>query len=372
MMRPGLKYSLFAAVLFLLPVTLPAADDVTVTADPFPAERPGQYVFYHDMRIGVYGSTEPLNRLMGILKIDEKKYVIRIYYPADGRNFYYTGRYVLSRGMMEFTPENIQGDEKEGTVILADVLNLVNYLGAETVKHGRRLKSRETFSVDSEWAGYGRKFVNEYKWWVPFYKLTSMTGTDTGKTNGPDLKLLCIGSVYDNDATSFTSVSRLPVLFTKKTGQDRYVIKPAEKMQVILGGITFNLDKNWNYQKPDPASGMPHETYWMKKFTVRDAQIGVESVDTTSIHIDANEIDSFAATLQYQTCVITDAVNIDEVRKELTLCLWDPVSGSCTIMKYRSLGIKNKVLLLLNFSAFDFVYYSNREYFDAILDVKGR
>lgn len=374
-MNNRLRTLVLTVFAILVTVTAGTEDAVTVTADPFPMERSGQYVYYYDMRTGIYGSEKPLNRLMGILKIADKKYIIRICYPADGRTFFYTGRYVLKNGVMEFTPENIQGDAKEGTMIMADLLNLLNYMGSETLKLGQRLKGKENFSVNSAWENYGRKFVNAYKWWVPFYKLSSMSETGTGKQNAagdPVLKLLCFGSVYDADAETFTQISKLPVSYNEKSDLKKYAIPAAEKVPVTMAGIKFTLDKNWGYEKPDPASGIMHETYWLKKFTVRDAQIGIESIDISNMLIEKNEIDSFTATLQYQTCVVADTVSVDAGRKILTLSLWEPKAGSCTLTKYRSLGIKNKVLTLLNFSAFDFVYFANMEYFNAIINVKGQ
>ena len=365
------KLFMLTIVAVMITVSLNVKDAVAVAADPFPVERPGQYVYYHDMRTGIYGSNEPLDRLMGILKIADKKYLIRIYYPATGKTFYYSGRYVLNKGIMEFTPENIQGDAKEGTMIMADLLNVLNYLGGETLKHAGRFKNKEDFSVNSSWPNYDRKFVNSYKWWAPFYKLTSSSNAETDKwasKGGIALKLVCFGSVYDADAETFTLISKVPVYYNEKSDLKKYVIPETEKVQVKLAGIAFTLDKNWIYEKPNPEYGIMHETYWLKKFSVRDAQIGIETINISDMHMEKNEIDSFTATLQYQTCVITDTVSIDHGRKILTLCLWDPKSGSSTLTKYRSLGIKNKILTLLNFSAFDFIYYANMEYFDAIIN----
>ena len=359
----------------LIAVSIRAEDAVTVTADPFPLERPGQYVYYHDMRTGIYGSKEPLNRLMGILKIADKKYLVRICYPASGKTFFYSGRYILNKGAMEFTPENIQGDPKEGSMIMADLLNLLNYMGGETLKHTQRFKSKSNFTINSTWQNYGKKFVNTYKWWVPFYKLTSCNYAETDKLAAKGdtaVKLVCFGSVYDADAETFTQISKVPVYYNEKSDLKKFKLPEAEKMPVTLAGMKFILDKNWIFEKPNPESGIVHETWWLKKFTVRDAQIGIETIDISAMRIEKNEIDSFAATLQYQTCVISDTVEIDAAGKTLTLSLWEPKSGNNTLTKYRSLGIKNKILTLLNFSAFDFIYYANMEYFNAIINVKGQ
>jgi hypothetical protein len=276
---------------------------------------------------------------------------------------------------MEFTPENIQGEAKEGTMIMADLLNLMNYLGAGTLKHAQKLKGKKDFSVGSDWVNYNLKLVNSYKWWAPFYKLTSSVnaGTDKSSAKGNSiLKLVCFGSVYDEDAETFAQISKLPVYYNEKSAPGKYLIPAADKVEVKLAGFSLALDKNWVYEKPDPAAGMMHETYWLKKFTVRDAQIGIETIDVSNMLIEKNEIDSFAATLQFQTCVITDTVNIDHAKKAMTLCLWDPKSGSGTLTVYRSLGIKNKSLMLLNFSAFDFIYYANMEYFNAIMNFRNK
>jgi hypothetical protein len=373
-MKNQFKFPVLIAVAVLITISLNAEDKVTVTADPFPAERPGQYVYYHDMRTGIYGNKAPLNRLMGILKIADKKYLVRICNLSDGKTFLYSGRYVLNKGIMEFSPENMQGDAKEGAMIMADLLNLLNYLGSETIKYGQKLTGKNDFSVNSTWENYHRKLVNSYKWWIPFYKLVSSSNAenvDTGMKGDLMLKLVCFGSVYDADAETFTSISNLPIYYNEKSDLKKYIIPETEKVTVKLSGRSFILDKNWNYEKPDQQSGIMHETYWLKKFTVRDAQIGIESIDVSNMRMEKNEIESFVSTLVFQSCVITDTVHVDPENKTLSLSLWDPQSGHSTITKYRSLGIKKNVLTLLNFSAFDFIYYGNMNYFNTIINTKA-
>lgn len=73
-----LRSIIFAVSMICIPVLLQAEKNALVTADPFPDERPGQYVYYHDMRTGVYGNKEAANRLVGFMKADNKQYIIRI------------------------------------------------------------------------------------------------------------------------------------------------------------------------------------------------------------------------------------------------------------------------------------------------------
>jgi hypothetical protein len=368
-MKKRVKYlsALFFTVIISL--SLYADSAAIVTADPFPSERPGQFVYYHDMRTGVFGNKEPVNRLFGIMKADNKQYIIRVQNLKDGKSYLYLGRFILSKGEMEFLTESVQGNTKEATVIMADLLNLMNYLGREILNHSSKLKSKIDLNVNSKWESYNRKLVNSYKWWIPFYKLESANNIETdnfGPKGYVSLKLICFGSVSQDDPDLFTRINRLPSYHKEKITDKKYTITSAEKMKVRLDNTPLNLDKNWYFEKGDPLSGF-QDSYWLKKFTSRDAQIGLESIETDNIKLNKNEIEAFVSSLQFQSCVIADTVDIDLKGKTLTLSLWDADNGTATFTKYISLGVKRNLLTVLNFSAFDFVYYSNIEYFEAIL-----
>ena len=352
-------------------ISIQAEKKTEVIADPFPAERPGQYVYYHDMRTGVYGSKEPANRLIGLMKAENKQYIICITEIKNGRSFLYLGHFYLNKGIMEFAVDSMQGETKDGTFLLADLLNLMNYLGSETVKIAPGLVNKNDLTVNSEWESYNRKFVNSYKWWIPFYKLESADNAvkDTyGEKGYTSLKLVYFGTVALNDPDMFTRINRLPSYHKDKTGSTKYIIPRAEKMTVKLDNTTLLLDKNWHFEKGNAETGLIQDSYWLKKFTVRDAQVGVESIPLTNIKLEKNEIETFVSTLQFQSCVIADTVKIDLIKKTLSISLWDADNGTATFTKYVSLGVKKNVLTILNFSAFDFIYYTNTEYFDSILN----
>jgi len=366
-----LKSLIIAALIICTSVSIYAEKSAEVTADPFPAERPGQYVYYHDMRTGVYGSKEPANRLIGFMKADNKQYIIRICNVKDGKSFLFLGHFYLNKGIMEFTPDTMQGDSKEGTLLLADLINLMNYLGSETVKVSPALLNKNDLNINSTWESYKRKFNNSYRWWIPFYRLESCTNAESdsfGEKGYASIKLVCFGTVAHNDPDMFTRINKLPVYYKDKIENKKYMIPPAEKMTVKLDNTSFKLDKNWHFEKADPAAGLYQDTYWLKKFTVRDAQVGVESLPLTNIKLEKNEINTFVRTLQFQSCVITDSVNIDLKLKTLSLSLWDADNGTTTFTEYISLGVKNNVLTVINFSSFDFIYYSNTDYFNHIIN----
>jgi hypothetical protein len=366
-----LKYLLLTCSLICITTVLYSENKTLITADPFPAERPGQYVYYHDTRAGVYGSKEPVNRLFGLMKADNKQYIIRILNLNDGKSYLFLGRFTLKKGIMEFYPESTQGDVKEAAVIMADLLNLMNYLGNETVKHASGTKTRSDLAVNSFWESYNRKLVNSYKWWIPFYKLDSSSNSESdsyGTKGYTSLRLVCFGTVAQNDPDMFTRISKLPVYYKDRISDKKYMFAAAEKMDVKLDNTSLKLDRNWHFEKSNPSAGQYQDSYWLKKFTVRDAQIGIDSIELKNIRLEKNEIETFVSTLQFQSCVITDTVKIDLKKKTLSLSLWDADNGIATFTKYISLGAKNNFLSVLNFSAFDFIYYSNIEYFNAILN----
>jgi len=341
-----------------------------ITADPFPLERPGQYVYYHDMRTGIYGSKEPLNRLLGIMKADNKQYIIRVCSLKDGKSFLFLGRFILNNGSMEFFTESIQGDSKAGTLVMAELMNLMTYLGGETIKYSQKIQNKNDLIVNSEWKSYNRKLVNSYKWWVPFYKLVSSSNFQNdsyGEKDFTSLKLICFGTVASNDPDMFTRISKLPVYYKNKINDKKYLIPEAAKRTVKLDNVSLKLDTNWYFEKGDPAGSFT-DTYWLKKITARDAQIGVESIALNNLKLENNIIESFVKSLQFQSCVIADTVSIDVKGKMLSLSLWDADSGTATFTKYISLGAKKNILTMVNFSALDFIYYGNTEYFDSILN----
>lgn len=368
-MTKKVTYMLAAFSIILVTLSLYAESTTLITADPFPAERTGQYVYYHDMRRGVFGNKEPVDRLLGIMKADNKRYIICVHNIKNGKSYLYLGKYILNNGIMEFLTESIQGDTKEATIIMADLLNLMNYLGSETLIHAPKLKSKGDIQVNSKWESYNRKLANSYKSWIPFYKLESSSNIEVdsfGEKGYISFKLIYFGSVPQNDPDMFTRINKLPVYYNSKITDKKYLIPAAEKMKIRLDNISLVLDKNWYFEKGDPISGFM-DSYWLKKFTPRDAQIGVESIETDNLKLDKNEIEAFISSLQYQSCVIADTVNVDLINRTLTLSLWDADSGTTTFTKYISLGVKKKLLTILNFSAFDFIYYGNMEYFESIL-----
>ena len=365
-----LKYLMIALSLTCLPVSGYSEKETNVTADPFPSERPGQYVYYHDMRKGIYGNKEPLNRLFGIMKTENKQYIIRVSNLNDSRSYLYLGHFILNNGNMEFMTESIQGDTREGAVVMAELLNLMSYLGNETVKNSKLINNRNNPTVNSKWESYKRKLVNSYKWWVPFYKIESSINAESdsyGDKNYMSIKLVCFGTVDQNDPDMFTRIDKLPFFYKEKTSDKKFVIPASEKNKVKLDNVSFNLDKNWFYEKGDPLNGI-YDTYVLKKFTVRDAQVGVESIELNNIKLDKNIVETFVSTLQFQSCVISDTVAIDLKNKTLSLSLWDPDSRTATFTKYISLNVNKNLLTTLNFSAIDFIYYANIDYFNAILN----
>lgn len=369
-MYKRIRNMIISLLLIYIPAGAAAEKSTVVAADPFPSESPGRYVYYHDMRRGIYGKKEPVNMLIGIMKADNKQYIIRALDNKSGESFLYLGHFILDKGIMQFTPDSMQGDTNRGMLLMADIMNLMNYLVIETGRHLLRLQNKSDATVNSNWEEYGRKTVNIYRWWIPFYKLESCSnaGNDQfGEKGYVSLKLICFGTTSKNDPDMFTRINRIPSYHKQKHESAKYAIPAAERMTVKLDNVTLNLDKNWQFEKADPASGLHHDTYWLKKFTVRDAQIGVESVQLTNLKLEKNEIETFAGTLQYQSCVIADTVSIDLKNKALSLSLWDPDNGTATYTRYKSLGVKNNVLTILNFSAFDFIYYTNMNYFDATL-----
>lgn len=370
MMTWKLEYIIITFLIIFMSASGNAEKNTLITADPFPSERPGQYIYYHDMRKGVYGDKEPLNRLFGILKADNKQYIIRVGNLKNGKSYLFLGHYVLKNGVLEFLTESIQGDAKEGTVIMAELLNLMNYIGSESINYSKNINNSKDLVVNSTWESYKRKLVNRYKWWIPFYKLDSSMNQVSdayGDKNYLSFKLVCFGTVSQSDPDMFTRIDRLPVYYTEKLNDKKYIIPATEKIKVKLDNTTFNLDHNWHYEKGDQFNGI-NDSYVLKKFTARDAQVGVESIELSNIKVENNIINTFASTLQFQSCVISDTVVIDFDNKTLSLSLWDADSGTATFTKYKSLNVKKNLLTTLNFSALDFIYYCNMNYFNAIIN----
>lgn len=296
-----IKYTLFALTIIFISGSaafnigvVNAQKTALLTADPFPAERPGQYVYYHDMRKGVFGIKEPVDRLIGLMKVENKQYVIHVCSIKEGKSYLFLGRFILKNGIMEFYTESTMGDLKEGAIILSDLLNLLEYLGVETIKNSAKLKNRNDLIVNSTWKSYNRKLINSYKWWIPFYKLEASRNSETdssGEKGAASLKLVCFGTVAPDDPDMFARIRKIPVSYKDKTPDKKYKISEAEKKNVKLDNISLKLDKNWHFEKGDPSRNL-YDSYCLKKFTARDAQIGVETIESTNIKVEKNLIES--------------------------------------------------------------------------------
>jgi len=325
--------------------------------DPFPDSIPGQYVYYHDTRRDIYGDPKPLNRLVGILKIGGNRYILRIYDIDGARATIILGHFQKDGEYYGFEPERVNGDKDWSPFVMADVFNVLTYYGNESIGKMPAIR-RGGLVVNSVWKNYGRKQINTYSPFIPFYGLNNSVVPESGETS---FRAVYAGRVMANDHL-FLQISDLPEI---KAPPGDFTLGPATKLKAQLGGIVFELDENWKPVKGEPGGPVPHDTYWISRFSQRDSQIGVEFIrPQRGFHLKTvRELMVFM--MLYNRCVVLDSVAMGE--KDISFIVRDLPSNTYTrqvthIVKFSAGEIK-----IVNFSAFEFVYTVNKAYFDTIL-----
>lgn len=370
-MKQILKIFLLFALLIQFTPAFPVDDNVN-KVDPFPATLPGQFAFYHDSRDGVHhvSISTKMDRLIGIVKINNETYVVRVYDLKTGADFTYPGYFTKENGVYDFVCTGFKGDINTGSIIMADLINLLNYYNGEIDEVAKKVTDKPV-KITSRWDGYDSWNENSYDWWLPFYKLSSSvySSKDTnGRKGAMSLKLLFFGRFTVAKQMNFFKYKSLPVFVTDRGVLNKKKLTSGDSVPAEMAGVTLNLDSNWTYIPADKDTGIFFDTYWIKKISTRDALIGIESYNAKSIVSESELVKLQMRGLAQNECIIADSVKIDNGYKTFSFLIWDVDSNSVTIHVSRSLGIKNGIFKNLNFSAFEAVYNINKEYFDSIIN----
>lgn len=157
-----------------------------------------------------------------------------------------------------------------------------------------------------------------------------------------------VQSFYDDD-----------VIPSPKHENKEFKIPKKNSKKIELNGIKFKIDENWVQQELDGV-----ESWWLQCDSIRDAQIMVEKLP-----------DGMRPKTQAEKCrLLTFMIPRQEFLLPATLHVFskgDTVYISYEIWQTNEavtfciVGIKEDVII--NFSAFDYVYYQNQEYFKKIL-----
>ena len=348
-----------------------AENDAIQKVDPFPSTLPGQYAFYHDTRDGVnhVSISTKMDRLIGIVKINSEIYVVRVYDLKTGSDFTFPGYFTKEKGLYDFVCTGFNGDINTGSIIMADLLNLMNYYSGEIDEVNKKV-SDKPLKITTFWDGYDSWNDNSYDWWLPFFKLSSSVYSSKdshGRKGTVSLKLLFLGRFTAAKQMNFFKYKSIPGSLINTLSPDEYKLSDAKADPVNMEGVTLNLDSNWEYMPKDKESGIFFDTYWVKKFTTRDALIGVEVYNVKSIGNEKALSKLQMRGLALNECIIADSIKRDEQNKTLSFLIWDIENNLITIHISRSLGIKNHIFKNINFSAFESIYNQNKAYFDSII-----
>ncbi|MBN1531576.1 MAG: hypothetical protein JXA20_02840 [Spirochaetes bacterium] len=351
--------SLFIMMCVLIPTTLNinisfGSDD----NDPFGENNPGQYVYYHDTRKNVYGNKNALNRLLGIMKIGYNKYLMRIYDIDESREGILIGSYIRNNNHYEFMPKQAKGDQYWLSLVTADLLNILNYYGNE-YSNNQKNSQRKEITINSNWKNYGRELINRYCPWIPFYHLKSSVLSGTKECN---IKCVFFGRMMPND-TIFFQITNIPNVDNDANANYRIEAKGAKSIN--LNGIVFKLDDNWKLMKGDVKTGVPHDTCWVSKYSARDSQIGVETIELHNKIKAGGENELLFLFMNTSKCIITDSVSING--KTISYIIQDVNTNTYNRQIFHIIKFSANEVKVINFSSFEVIYTSNKSYFDNIV-----
>jgi hypothetical protein len=247
------------------------------------------------------------------------------------------------------------------TLILADIMNLLTFFSKEYNKI-EKTGLENNKKIKTNWYNYdGLKLETTFSPWIPFYKINSCIDINS---KHPYIKLYSIGLVKNPKNATFFKI--------KSTVKDNYksklILTKKNNKKIVIKDVSINLDENWTKQLPDKQKGIMHETYWISKETMRDAQIGIETIDLRKMKLiikNTNEL--LLLLLTINQFVLSESMIYNGENDSLKYDIYDHNSGRITTTYLKLFKKTESLYLLVNFSSYKSVYDNNAKYFHNIL-----
>jgi hypothetical protein len=314
---------------------------------PVTANRPGDYVIYHDTR------TEP-DAYLGILYLGEPNYYLRRYEPESGQSTEVAVG-LLPDTELDSTPVKVIDVGPGPEAVRAVVVDFLR-LAAQRGRVDERGFPEEIQLEEPALEGQAHSLASTYKFWVPIFQLFQCSwGDDPSRGLG----VVSAGHALRLDDPAFFAYAGPGRL---SEGPHLHLVA-AEPDPVSVDGLRLSLDANWY-----PYNGC---LFQIHESTQQDAVLVVETLDLEEVGVP-----SIYSLMKYTLLMKDPEIELlgDRTRvyqrgqtPVLEFTVVDRRSHVLTRQLTRFISRGDRVFSMETLAALDTVYQDNRAYFDGIL-----
>lgn len=235
---------------------------------------------------------------------------------------------------------------------MVDFLNYTNLY----IKNKDKIKCGT--KIIDPWENY--TLIFSFDQYLPFFKFYDISSE---KNRAMEYTLNCAGIIDDNSIEEFMKIEpRNNKSISRNKGE--IIIEAADSKEFNLNGVHIFLDENWEY-----GNSLGSDSCWLPITCKMDSQITIEKI--TDTFLLGKNMDEIVITklfiLASGSCVdySTFQTSIREGKTYIKYLLIDNDGYE----NYQLLIIKgvNSYFLVMNFSTFTDIFYSNKEYYERII-----
>ena len=326
--------------------------------DIFKDVLPGQYIFYQDKR----GNN---NRITGLLKYYDGSIICRTFDLNNKKETLVQLDFSKINNQNDIKPVNtFHGDLMlDLQFVMVDLMNIWSQY--EIIKN--ELNIQEVIKKD-EWPEYKYTLEHKFVKWIPFLKFYSTRNTDF---QDPNYKLILVGKMQDPKDPIFMNFKSIP---TSKPFP-AFKLEAVNKNSIKMEGTNIQLDENWKFMEPSAEYSTYHDTYWIKKKSQRDAQIGVETISFLDKYItkDIEHSPYQLASLIISASLMVEPTSVHFQEQtdgslKVSFVVLSPNELFATQCIYKIYKVSENDYKIINFSTFQSLYDENKIYFNSILN----
>ena len=323
----------------------------------------GSYVYYQDF-------TYPSETYIGFLLYDANTYALRYVSPKAQNSAKSICLYVTvdpNKNGIELTGEHIEGEISQNDVETLNYLHDLLYELASRRKEqngknfSNSVKSIENFSQ------FGGEVIMKYSAFVPFFNLVEISASQNNEVFTPEnnqtekklLSLAYIGSLVNENDTSFTDFNGLPNFPSVQANQSEKIKSPLFKQKQDLGNFSFKIDKNWLSLSENTWS--LGEKSILNTFSIQFADATVGQSDFVMSVMLCPEKNIFPNFSQLET-------KRGENFLHFSLPTFSTETGKIVRNLTGLFNLNEKEIQVVSITVDEVVYQTNRKYFDAILN----
>lgn len=201
---------------------------------------------------------------------------------------------------------------------------------------------------------------------APVFKIYSLKMEFPGKKKeeNPRYYINRSGIIDIKKISEFKVLKPLNTDFIKNRNSNVKLSGINEK-SIIANGVKIILDDNWTSQK-----NINFPSYWIKKESVRDAQISIETGDWSKFKSKGyNSLDDFIKYIVLSSPGVNwNYFKVEKAKDKMVVQYAVIDENNFQNFMYQEYLIKKGELIIINFSSFFSIFMNNHEYFNKIIN----